>query len=74
MTESDITIIMEWLYSWGPDTKYSNPARFLKLLLDEETGRVFNTMLLDKCTMDGCYISIKNIVDTLDNLFPPGKP
>ena len=68
MTKSDITIITEWLHSGGPYTQYSDPARFLKLLLDEETGRVLNTMLLDQCTVDNYYISVKSIVDTLDNL------
>ena len=48
MSESDITIIQEWLHSGGPYTMYMEPARFLRLLLDEETGRSLNTMLLAK--------------------------
>ena len=52
---------------------YSEPNRFLKLLLDEETGRVLNTMLLAKCTGDNRYISIENIVDTLDELISSRK-
>ena len=62
MSESDITIITEWLHSRGPYTVYSDPARFLKLLLDEETSRVLNTMLLDKCTVDDQYISVEDIM------------
>ena len=73
MTESDITIIQEWLLSRGPYTSYSEPTRFLKLLLDEETGRVLNTMLLNKCTGDDRYIGIENIVDTLDELISSRK-
>ena len=52
---------------------YSDPARFLKLLLDEETGRVLNTMLLDKCTVDDRYISVEDIMDTLDKLISSWK-
>ena len=68
MSESDITIIQEWLLSRGPYTMYSEPTQFLKLLLDEETGRVLNTMLLSKCISNNHYIGIENIVDTLDKL------
>ena len=73
MTESDITIIQEWLLSGGPYTMYSEPTRFLKLLLDEETSRVLNTMLLGKYTGDNCYIDIENIVDNLDELISSQK-
>ena len=37
MTETDITIIQEWLLSGGPYTSYTEPTRFIKLLLDDET-------------------------------------
>ena len=73
MTESDITIIQEWLLSRGPYTIYSKPTRFLKLLLDEEPGSVLNTMLLGKCTGNNCYIGIENIIDTLDELISSRK-
>ena len=56
------------MLSRGPYTSYSDPARFLKLLLDKETGRVLNSMLLNKCTGDDRYIGVENIVNTLDEL------
>ena len=52
---------------------YSEPTRFLKLLLDEETGRTLNTMLLAKCTGDNRYIGVENIVDTVDELVSSRK-
>ena len=52
---------------------YTEPARFLRLLLDEETGRSLNTMLLAKCPNDTRYISIEDIVDTLDDLLSSRK-
>ena len=73
MTESDIKIIQEWLLSCGPYTSYTEPARFIKLLLDDETGRVLSTMLLSKCTDDNRYIGVENIVDTLDELISSWK-
>ena len=73
MTELDITIIQEWLLSGGPYTSYSEPTRFLKLLLDEETGRVLNTMLLNKYTGDDSYIGTENIIDTLNELISSRK-
>ena len=68
MSKSDITIITEWLHSGGLYTVYSDPARFLKLLLDKETSRVLNTMVLDKSTVDDWYISVKDIMDIFDNI------
>ena len=73
MSESDITIIQEWLLSGGPYTMYSEPTRFLKLLLDEETGRSLNTMLLARCPGDNQYICMEDIVDTLDELISSRK-
>ena len=52
---------------------YTEPARFLRPLLDEETGRSLNTMLLAKCPSDNRYISIEDIVDTLDDLVSSRK-
>ena len=52
---------------------YTEPARFLRLLLDEETGRSLNTMLLAKCPSDNRYISIEDIVDMLDDLVSSRK-
>ena len=51
----------------------TEPARFLRLLLDEETGRSLNTMLLAKCPGDNRYISVEDIVDTLDDLISSRK-
>lgn len=73
MTKLDITIIQEWLLSGGPYTSYTEPARFIKLLLDNETGRVLSTMLLSKCTDDNRYIGVENIVDTLNDLISSRK-
>ena len=61
------------MLSGGPYTSYSDPARFLKLLLDKETGRVLNSMLLNKCTGDDRYIGVENIFDTLDGLISSRK-
>ena len=73
MSESDITIITEWLHSGGPYMIFSDPAWFLKLLLDEETGRVLSTMLLERCTADNQYLTIEQIIDTLDDLISSQK-
>ena len=73
MSESDITIITEWLHSGGHYTLFTDPARFLKLLLDEETGRVLSSMLQDRCTPENQYLSIKQIMDSLDELISSRK-
>ena len=52
MSESDITIIQEWLLKGGSYNSYSKPTRFLKLLLDDETGRILSAMLLSRYTDD----------------------
>ena len=48
MPVSDITVIEEWLLRRGAYSVYTDPARFLKLLLDEETGRTLSVMLAGK--------------------------
>ena len=48
MSVSDITMIEEWLKSSGAYSVYTDPARFLKLLLDDETGRTLSSMLAGK--------------------------
>ena len=73
MTESDITIIQEWLLSGGSYTSYTELTRFLKLLLHDKTGRVLSAMLLSKCPSDNRYISVKNIIETLDELISSRK-
>ena len=72
-SESDITIITEWLHSGGHYTLLTDPARFLKLLLDEETGRVLSSMLQDRCTPENQYLSIEQIMDSLDELISSRK-
>ena len=73
MSESDMTIITEWLHSGGHYTLFTNPTRFLKLLLNEETGRVLSSMLQDRCTPENQYLSIKQIMDSLDELISSRK-
>ena len=73
MSESDITIITEWLHSSGHDTLFTDPTQFLKLLLDEETGRVLSSMLQDRCTPENQYLSIEQIIDSLDELISSRK-
>ena len=70
---SDITVIEEWLLSGGSYSTYTEPARFLKLLLDDETGRTLSAMLLSKCPSDTHHIGIKNIVDILNELISSRK-
>ena len=58
---------------WSIHILHTEPARFIKLLLDDETGRVLSAMLLSKCTDDNRYIGVENIVDTLDDLISSRK-
>ena len=44
----DFPTILEWLQSGGQYTSYTDPAWWVKLLLDQETSRSFNRILLDK--------------------------
>ena len=53
--------------SGGAYRVYTDPARFLKLLLDNKTGRTLNSMLVEKVDAN-LYISIKVMVDTLSEL------
>ena len=48
MSDSDVTIISEWLHSGGHYTLYTDPTQFLKLLLDKETGRVLSSTLREE--------------------------
>ena len=73
MSESDVTIISEWLHSGGHYTSYTNPTRFLKLLLDEETGRVLSSMLKERVTPDDQYLSVNQIMDSLETLIVSRK-
>ena len=73
MMESDITIIQEWLHSGGPYASFTEPTRFIKLLLVDETGRVLSTMLKSKCPEENRYIDVESIVDTLDELISSRK-
>ena len=73
MSESDVTIITEWLHSGGHYTLYTDPTRFLKLLLDEETGRVLSSKLKDRVTPDNQYLSVEQIMDSLEALVASRK-
>ena len=73
MSESDVTIITEWLHSGGQYASYADPARFLKLLLDEETGRVLSSTLKEKVTPDDPYLPVEQIMDTLEELVASRK-
>ena len=48
----DITIIEEWLLSGGSYSTYTDPARILKLLLDNETSRTLSAMLTGKADVN----------------------
>ena len=73
MSESDVTIISEWLHSGGHYMSYTNPTQFFKLLLDEETGRVLSSTLKERVTPDDQYLSIKQIMDSLEALVASRK-
>ena len=73
MSESDVTIITEWLHSGGQYASYADPTRFLKLLLDEETGRVLSSTLKEKVTPEDPYLPVEQIVDTLEDLVASRK-
>ena len=73
MSESDITIITEWLHSGGHYTSYTDPTRFLKLLLDEETGRVLSSTLKERVTPENEYLSVDQIMDSLEALVASRK-
>ena len=73
MSELDVTIITEWLHSGGHYTLYTDPTRFLKLLLDEETGRVLSSTLKDRVTPDNQYLSVEQIMDSLEALVASRK-
>ena len=63
----DITIIEDWLLSGGSYSTYTDPARFLKLFLDDETSRTLSAMLAGKADAN-FHIAIDVIVDTLYEL------
>ena len=73
MSESNVTIISEWLHSGGHYTSYTDPTRFLKLLLDEETGRVLSSRLKERVTPDNQYLSVEQIMDSLEALVASRK-
>ena len=50
--------------SGGAYTLYTDPARWVKLLLDQETARSFNRMLLEKSS-SGQFITIDILMDVL---------
>ena len=48
INESDMMEILEWLESGEAYTTYADPARWVKLLLDQETAISYDKMLLVK--------------------------
>ena len=60
-------IISEWLWSGGAYTQYTDPACWVKLLLDQETERSFDRMLAKKLS-SGKFISINILMDVLYEL------
>ena len=67
LTDTDITIISKWLQSGDTYTQYTDPARWVKLLLDQETARSFDRMLAEKANL-GQFISIDVLMDVLYEL------
>ena len=67
MTDKDFSTILEWLHSGGAYTSYTDPTRWVKLLLDQETSRSFNRILLDKYNVNP-NINIDNIMEVLYDL------
>ena len=67
INEVDIINISELLKSGGAYTSYTDPARWLKLLLDQETVISLNRMLLEVHN-SGQFIKIDTLVDILCNL------
>ena len=62
--------ISEWLESGGAYTTYADPARRVKLLLDQETVITYDRMLLVKHG-SGEQITIDVLVDVLCELITP---
>ena len=73
MSESDVMVISEWLHSGGHYVSYADPTRFLKLLLDEETGSVLIFTLKKKVTPDDQHLSVEQIMETLEALIASRK-
>ena len=62
ISEVDIMNISEWLKSGGAYTTYTDPARWMKLLLDQETAMSFDRMLLEVLN-SGQFIMIDTLMD-----------
>ena len=67
LTDTDIMVISEWLQSGGTYTLYIDPAHWVKLLLDQETARSFDRMLLEKASSNQ-FININILMDVLYEL------
>ena len=73
LTDTDITIISEWFQSGGTFTLYTDPAHWVKLLLDQETARSFDRMLAEKVSSNQ-FISIHILMDVLYDLITSRRP
>ena len=60
-------MILEWLQSGGHYATYTDPAWWVKLLLDQETARSFDRILLEKHDINP-NISIDEIMEVLYDL------
>ena len=67
ITDKDFSIILEWLRSGGQYTTYADPARWVKILLDQETSRSFDRILHEKHDINPNLL-IDNIIDVLYDL------
>ena len=67
ITDKDFSTILEWLRSGGAYTSYTDPARWVKLLLDQETSRSCDQILHEKHEINP-NLSIDDIIDVLYDL------
>ena len=67
ITDKDFSTILEWLRSGGAYTSITNPAWWVKLLLDQETSRSFDQIILDKYNTNP-NITIDDMIEVLYEL------
>ena len=67
ITDKDFSTILEWLRSGGAYNSFTDPARWVMLLLDQETTRSFDRILLYKYNTNP-NINIDDIMEVLYKL------
>ena len=67
ITDKDFSTILEWLQSGGAYTSYTDPAQWVKLLLDRETSKSFDRILHEKHETNPNLL-IDDIMEVLYNL------